>query len=334
MATLAASVQTLLDLAKTMDPNGAIARVIELLSQTNEVLADMTWNEGNLTTGHRSTVRTGLPTAVWRKLYGGVAESKSTKAQVDDLCGMLEAWSRVDQDLASLSGNVPAFRLTEAMAFIEAMNQAMVTALFYGDTTTAPEQFHGLSPRFSSLSAGNAQNIITGGGSGSDNTSVWLIVWGPTSIFGIYPKGSTAGLVHEDLGLDTVLDGSSNPYRAYRDRFQWKCGIAMPDWRYVVRIPNIDISDLGGVTGTQATTASTHIIKLMTKALHRPPSLWMGRPVFYMNRTIREYLVIHGMEKSSSAVKVTEGAGQFKADFLGVPLRTVDQLVNTETAVS
>ena len=120
---LTATVLTLGDWAKRLDPDGKVPVVVELLSQTNEVLTDMLWKEGNLPTGHRTTVRTGLPSVAWRLLNAGTTPSKSTTAQIDEQAAMLEAWSEVDVDLANLNGNVNSFRLSEAMAFLEAMNQ-------------------------------------------------------------------------------------------------------------------------------------------------------------------------------------------------------------------
>ena len=58
--------------------------------------------EGNLETGNKTTVRTGLPTPTWRKLYGGIQPAKSTTAQVQDSCGMLEAYAEIDKALADL----------------------------------------------------------------------------------------------------------------------------------------------------------------------------------------------------------------------------------------
>jgi len=93
MATLASNNPTLLDLAKRLDPDGKIAAVAEILNETNEVLMDMTWLEGNLPTGHRTTIRSGIPVPTWRKLYGGVQPTKSTTVQVTDNTGMLEAYA-------------------------------------------------------------------------------------------------------------------------------------------------------------------------------------------------------------------------------------------------
>ena len=89
MATLAVTNPTLADVAKATDPDGKIATIVEILNETNEMLDDMVWVEGNLPTGHRTTVRAGLPSPTWRKLYGGVQPTKATNVQVTDTTGML-----------------------------------------------------------------------------------------------------------------------------------------------------------------------------------------------------------------------------------------------------
>jgi len=332
MSALTSNVLTLADWAKRLDPNGSVPTIVELLSQTNEILADMLFAEGNLPTGHRTTVRTGLPTVAWRLLNNGISPSKSRTAQIDEQCGMLEAYSEVDRDLAELNGNTPAFRLSEAQAFIEAMNQEMASTLMYGNSGTAPEEFTGLAVRYADLSAQNAQNIIVGGGSSTDNTSVWLVCWGPNTIHGIFPKGSTAGLKHEDLGLVTIETANGiggARMRAYRDHWQWKNGIALRDWRYVVRIPNIDVSNLVGES------SAADLVKLMIKAVHRIPALGMGRPVFYMNRTVAEMLDIQRFNTIKAAgMQYGEVDGRNTMSFRGIPIRTVDAILNTETKVT
>lgn len=331
-ATIGGTVLTLTDWAKRLDPDGTTSDIVELLNQTNEILADWMFMEGNLPTGHRVTMRTGLPSVAWRLLNNGVAGSKSNTAQIDEQCGMLEAWSEVDKDLAELNGNTPQFRLGEAAAFVEAMNQEAAQTLFYGNSGTAPEEFTGLSIRYSSLSAGNAQNIVVGGGAGSDNTSIWLVCWGAPTIFGVFPKGSKAGLMHEDLGLVTVENANGiggARMRAYRDHWQWKLGIALKDWRYVVRIPNIDVSNLVGES------SAANLIKLMIKAMYRLPSLRIGKCAFYMNRTVAEMLDIQRFNVVAAAgLTYTDVDGIRRLSFRGVPIRLCDQLLNTEALVS
>jgi hypothetical protein len=338
MATLSTTNLTLADWAKRTDPDGRVPVVAELLSQTNEILDDAVFKEGNLPTGERVVIRTGLPTVYWRALNQGIPSTKSTTAQVDEACGMLEARSEVDKDLAMLNGNTAQFRLSEDTAFLEAMNQTQATTMFYGNPATEPKSFLGLAGRYSSLSGGNAANVISAGGSGSDNTSVFLVCWGDNTVYCPFPKGSKAGLIHEDLGEQTVYD-SSNRMQAYATRYQWKNGLVVKDWRYVVRIPNIDVSDLIGQTGTQASTVATNLIKLMARAIYRIPNMTMGRCAFYMNRTVHSGMALAALDKSSAVLNINQGLTQFGQPhswltFLGVPLRKVDSLINTEAVVS
>lgn len=338
MATLASNVLTLADWAKRTDPDGKTAVIVEMLEETNEILMDMLFKEGNLPTGEQTTIRTGLPTAYYRSINAGVPKSKSTTAQVTENAAILEARSEVDKDEAELEGNVNTYRLSESQAFLEAMNQAQAQTLIYG-TNANPEEFVGFMPRYSSKSDANGENILLAGGSGADNTSILLVGWGQKSICGVFPKGSKAGLEHEDLGLGDAFDSNDNRFRAYMDRYVWKNGLVVKDWRYGVRIANIDVSDLTGLTGTQAVDASTAIIKLMSRAIDRLPTMAGVKPVFYCNRTVLSHLRIMALDKSVNAVAITEGLNQFgqtihETRFLGIPVRLVDQMTNAEALVS
>ncbi len=291
MGALASNVLTIADWAKRLDPNGKVPDIIELLSQNNEILDDMLFMEGNLPTGHRTTVRTGLPTVAWRLLNQGITPSKSTTAQIDETCAMLEAWSEVDVKLAALNGNTAEFRLSEAKAFIEAMNQEFAATLFYGNSGVAQEEFTGFAARYSSLSAANGSNIVDGGAAGgqTDCSSVWLICWGAQTVHGIFPKGSQVGLQHNDMGEETAETSAAiggTRMRVLRDQWTWDVGLALRDWRFAVRIANIDNSAL------VAKTSAADLIELMIKAIHRIPSLNMGRCAFYMNRTSFQQLDI------------------------------------------
>ena len=330
---------TLADWAKRTDPDGRVALVAELLSQSNEILEDCVYKEGNLPTGDRVVIRTGLPTAYWRSLNQGIPNSKSSTAQVDEACGMLEARSEVDKDLAMLNGNTAQFRLSEDTAFLEAMNQTQAQTMFYGNPATDPKQFLGLATRYSSTSAGNGTNIIPGGASsGSLNTSVYLVVWGDNTVYCPFPKGSKAGLLHEDLGEQTVYDGA-NRMQAYATRYQWKSGLVVKDWRYVVRIPNLLVADVVAGTGTQAASAATQLTKLMMRAMYKIPNLDSGRAAFYMNRTVHSGLAVQSLDRSQAALAVQPALSQFGTarnylSFQGIPIRRVDCLLNTESVVS
>jgi hypothetical protein len=331
MTTLSVTNPTLLDLAKRTDPDGSIATIVELLSQTNEMLDDMTWQEGNLPTGHRTTVRTGLPTVTWRKLYGGVQPSKGRTKQVTDNTGMLEAYAEVDKALADLNGNTAAFRLSEDRGFLEAMNQEIQQTILYGNEGTEPEAFTGLTPRYNLLSAANGENIIDALGTGTDNNSIWLVVWGPNTVHGIVPKGSTAGLQRKDHGEVTIenVDGAGGRMQAYRTHYRWDAGLTVRDWRYVVRIANIDKSLL-----TVAMSTGADIADLMFQAMEIVPNLSMGRPVFYMSRRMRSFFRRQvSYHTKSSTLDFENVGGRRTMTFQGIPIRRVDQLAADEARV-
>jgi hypothetical protein len=329
MATLAANNPTLLDVAKRLDPDGKIASIVEILNATNPVLDDLSMVEGNLPTGHRTTIRTGLPAPTWRKLYGGVQPTKSTTVQVTDSAGMLEAYAEVDKALADLNGNTAAFRLSEDAAHIEGMGQEMAQTLFYGNEGTEPEAFTGLAPRYNSLSAENGDNIIDAGGNDTDLTSIWLCVWGNQTGHGIYPKGSLACLQMTDKGQVTVenVDGNGGRMEAYRTHYRWDCGLTIRDWRYFVRIANIDISALNTLANTK------DIISWMIQASERIPEMGKGRAAFYMNRRLREKLRLGILEKVSSNLTWETVAGERVMTFDDIPVRRTDALINTESRV-
>lgn len=330
-ATLATNALTLHDWAKRQDPDGSVPTIVELLGQTNELLDDMRWIEGNLPTGHRTTIRTGLPVVYWRMINQGVPPSKSNTAQIDEQAGMLEAWSEVDKDLLTLGGNPAALRLSEARAFLEAMNQEMASTLFYGNGGLAPEEFTGLAPRYSAISgATNASSIIDAGGTGSDNTSIWLVAWDENTVTGIFPKGSKAGLIHEDFGEVTVevtAGVAGARMRAMQERFQWKAGLVVKDWRYVIRICNIDVSDLAGGSPADLIDALEAAEEIMPSGL--------GNRVFYMNRRVSRYL------RKQVRTDVSGGGGLTYDNFGGkrilmfgtTPIRRVDAILNTEARV-
>lgn len=330
MAAIGTSNPTLIDVATRTEGDGKVtSSIVELLNETNEIIDDMTFIECNDGTSHKTTIRSGLPSATWRLLNYGVQPSKSTTVQVKDACGMLEAYAEVDKSLADLNGNTAAFRMSEDRAFLEAMNQGFASSLFYGDTSKNPERFMGLAPRFSDSTAQNGGNILKAGGSGSTNTSVWLVVWGPNTVHGLYPRGSKAGLAHRDLGEVTLLDAQNGKYQGYRTHYKWDAGLSLRDWRYVVRIANVDITQL-----TKNAATGADLIDQMVQAIEMIPNLGMGRPVFYVNRTIRSFLRRQMLNKSNVRLAIEEVAGKKVLGFDGIPVRRCDMIANNEATVA
>ena len=349
MVTNPTGALTYADWARRIDPDGKEAAIIELLSQTNEILDDMLVMEGNLPTGHKTTVRTGLPSATWRLLNYGVPTTKSTTVQITDNCGMLETYSVIDKALADLNGNTAEFRLSEDKAFLEGMNQQMASTLVYGNTAVNPERFMGLAPRYNTVTTTTAQtayNVISGGSTTSTNTSIWLVCWGSDTATGIFPKGKITGLQHKDWGDVRQGYDTNTPqgrYEVYTTHYKWDLGFTLRDWRYVVRIANIDTTSTS--PGLLSTTPF-NLINALVRAVHRLPTApvsagpvqrtdaptqgMVNRCAFYCNRLASTYLDIQALNKTNVLLKMEEWDGKPVTTFRGIPVRTVDAITSAE----
>jgi hypothetical protein len=332
MSTIGASYLDLIDVYKRQDETRQVATIIELLAQTNMVLQDAIAIECNEGTRHLTTVRTGLPSVAWGRLYQGIPQSKSETAQVHDTTGFVESLSTVDTRLKRVNSNLGALRMSEAMAHLEAMNQEISTRMFYGNTATDPEQYLGLAPRFSDLGAPNGGQIVDAGGTGSDNTSIWFVTWGDMQSHLLYPQGTKAGVTREDKGEQRVVDGSGNPYFVLEELFRWDIGLSVRDWRTVVRVANIDTSLLAA--------GSVDIYKFMRAAFwrfnaHRNQG---GKMAIYCNSDVLEALDADTTPTTSTTasfvrLRPTEVDGKEVMSYRGIPVRQVDALVNTESRV-
>lgn len=338
---------TLADWAKRTDDDGKMATIVDLLSQTNQMMDDMLWVEGNQTSGHKTTIRTGLPQGTWRQLYQGVQPSKSTTAQITEACGNLEGFSEVDKDLADLNGNTAEFRMGEDAGFYEGITQQVQSAFIYSNSLNTPAQIMGFAPRYNTVNISNAataNNVIDMGGTGSTNCSMWVVGWGPNTVHGIFPKGKMAGLNHTDLGEDVKVNTDGSLFRVYRSHFKWECGLAIRDWRYVVRLCNIDVTLLGG-------GSAANLINGLISAFHRFPTAPAGtrittdptkpsgvvganRFAIYCNRQVAAALDRQALNKTNVLLRMDEWDGKPVTTFRGVPIRVVDRLLTTEARIT
>lgn len=335
-----ATIPSLTDVMTRMDPGGGLSDIAEILTQTSEANDDISWAEGNLVTGDRFTVRTGKPTVGFRRLNEGVARSKSTTAQIDEAAAELVAEHQIDRKLAILSGNIAKYRMDEGRSFIEAMSDRFWQTMFYGNPLFADKEFMGLAPRFNTLA--NSQ-VIDAGGTGTDNRSLWLVVWATDKVTGIYPKSTKGGLMHMDTTANTkvgpdghpigdkVLDATGNPYLAYSDHWEWNCGLKIKDPRYVVRAANIDFSLL---TKDRATGADLQ--DLMVQMMGRIQGL-NGNAAFYASRDIHNMLDRQASQDGRAFNGFSRAnfgrPGIDSLAFRGLPVRRMDVLNVDEARV-
>lgn len=344
MALIGSGVATLLDVLGEIAPDGSQYDTAEVLTQATEVLQDMTWMEGNLITGHKDSVRSVLPEPSYRALNEGVPVTKGATTPIEETTAMLEDFSQCDRELAILSGNVERYRLKQAKPHQIGFAHKMARDVFYGNAGTDPKAFTGLAPRYNTLDEATsltAANVLDAEGSGSDLRSIWLIGWSDDTITGLYPKGTKGGLLHEDAtsaagGLDdgfpagqALADASGNLYMGYRDHWLWRCGLMVKDWRYAVRIANIDLTAL-----TIDAATGPNIQNLMIQATEIIESLEGVNAAFYMPRAIRSMLRQQLVERKNAYLSLTETGKKSTLYFDEIPIRRTDALNVSEEEVT
>ena len=321
-----ASPLSLLELAKRKNPNGTLATIAEVLTKENAILKDAVWMEGNDTFSHKIVRRLSLPTGSWRRLNSGVATEASQTIEVIENMGILESWSQSDVDLVDAAPSPKKFRMDESKSFLEGMSQTLATTQIYGNGMVDTEQFTGLAPR---LNATSQNNVISGSGSGGDTTSIFMVQWGRDKVHMVYPRGSAnMGVRHWDRGIrvidESMIGGTAGrKFEAYVDKFQVKAGLAVRDERCIARVANIESS------GTSNIFDEDDVITL----INRMPNQAAGA-VIYCNRTIKTQMDINAKDKTNVNYYVKNVWGEPTTTFRGIPVRQVDAIVDTETAIS
>lgn len=319
MATVTVNSQlTLVELAKRT-LNNKVVSIAEVLSKIIQVLENAVFVECNKQENYTFTKRLGLPSGSWRQINAGVSEEASITQQVTEGTGMLESYSTIDTQLVKLAGNTRAFRSTEDMAFLEGLTQTFGTALLYGNIGINPEQIHGWALRYASTGS----LIKAAGGDGSNTTSAWIVQWGETKSHMLFPQGSDVGLSADDLGEQTVLDGSDNPYQAYRTHFKFHPGFAVHDDRTIGRVANIEASGAANLYDPDK------MIAIINEMIERASGA-----VIYVNSTVMTQVDIQAMDKSNVYYSVREIFGVPTSHFRGIPIKQFDSIVNTETVIS
>ncbi|MBR9765364.1 MAG: hypothetical protein GYB53_18050 [Rhodobacteraceae bacterium] len=341
MPTLTQSTQSMIDQYKNVDGMGRYIEVIETMNDTSQdIMDDWSWMECNSGTKHTRSIRTGLPSVAWGALYQGIPQSKSAKQMVDDTTGFVEGLSGVDErQLALYADNKVAIRSAEGRSFMESMAQELVTAMFYHDPASNPKYPKGLGARFSTIgTSGAGAQIVDAGGTGSDNTSIWMVEWGYDGLSAIYPKGTPAGMQRENMGRQRVLDADGNPYYIEEEMFRTHVGFSLGDWQRVVRIPNIDVSNMKAGSVDLYKFLRQGYYKLKSRRVNKVMDQKSpGRLAIYCNRDVLEALDALGTNSGASdnftRLRPMEVQGKEVLSYRNIPLRETDAILNTEARI-
>ena len=323
------TVRTLGEWGQFFKDNGQPHDIIEAMDMENSILDDIKWKEASDSDGNRTAVRNGLPGVFWRQLYKGIPPSKSTVTMVKDPVGMLEGRSMIDKKLLDIhQSQAKAYRLQEIRAFGEAMRQELATALFYGDIKGNPLAINGLAPRYA---YSNAPHVVSAGGVGSENTSMFGVVWGERDVMGIFPKDSKAGMSHEALSPYDAHDADGHAFRAVGDLLQWNVGLAVSDWRSAVRVCNIDVNNLMKKKG-ETGFIDFHRLTIIAKNKLSPEK--RNRLIWYCNEEVMTALELQNSDAGYVQLKYGDLYRSTAIPFIhGAAVRQNDAILNTEAAL-
>jgi len=335
MAILGNTFLNLLDVAAIRDTD--TGGVVEVLNQLTPFYSDANVLTANKGSSHMSSIRSKLPEVTWGALYQGIPQSKGNYTSVEDTTGFLEGLDAIDTRLVDLDPeNSNKLRMMESLGFMESFAQNNESAIWYSNVATSPKQFHGLSPRYNTLAN---PNVIDGGGTGSDNTSIWFVTHGDAQTSLIVPKNIPAGMQTEDMGRQRVLDGNLNPYYVLERLYRQHLGLTVKDWRANSRIANVDVSDVGAGTVSINKLLRKGFYKLHGRRsfkMEKPGEASPGRTVIYMNSAMMEGL---DAETTNPALNGALQLGRMELEGMevrtwrGLPIRETDSLLNTETRV-
>lgn len=335
MSVSASTHPTMLDYQTRVNGKGEIADIIEIIRQENQLLDYIPWIKCNDGSAHETSVRTGLPTPTWRKLYGGVQPTKSVVRKVKDTTGIMHAYAEVDCDLVQKNGNSAAFRMTENSGHLDGMNEEFMSTFFYGNEGTEPEAFTGMSPRYNDSRVANAENArntihANDGTSEVTNTSMWVMSFGPRALHGIYPDGFEMGLKHDDKGQVTIedVDGSNGGrMEAFRSHYRWACGMSLRNWQTCART-QFRYESLTKDASANSVDLFDQVSKMLARTKRGGGDT---KKVIVVNEGTLEFLRLQAKHAvTSSTLSRSELAGR-EVDVLdGVPVLMCDALLYTE----
>lgn len=322
MATLTGE-YTLLDLKAMHDPKGNVAKVIDIISEVNGVWNDAVWTEANDMTSHVVTQALSEGAGSSGVINKGVAYEEDRVKQIREPLEMFESYARIDERLIRRARSPEQFRAQKNAMRVRGMAKSWHTRFLYGSSLESPENVNGLATRFNTLSM---DNVWGNSGTGDDTTSIWVLQWGEDGINLVYPRGERTIIEEEDLGRQLIHD-DDGVYTALVSHYMINWGVAVNDPRAVQRIANVES------TGASNTFDDDLLIQVINE-LPDPGNL--DRTRIYVNRDVKTQMDIALKDKTNVNYNVTNAFGGpgGMLTFKGIPVRLVDKITSTETAIS
>lgn len=270
-------------------------------------------------TSYKTLIRTGYPTARFRRVNEGVPRSKSTFENRTVECFIIDNQVAADKALADVwePGGAASYQMIESAGVLEATHRRVAKSIYYGNSPAAVTAGLGDALGFPGFvdAYDNAAHEVDATGT-TALTSVWAVKLGIKDVHLIAGGNTTLDLLPE-WRIQTVYDADNNGFTAYVNSLMGWTGMQVGSLHSLVRIKNIGTDTNKGMTDS-----------LGQQAIELFPSGVMP-DFFIMNRRSRRQL-----QNSRQAVAVNGGRTAnevpLPTDIEGVPLLITDALSNAE----
>ena len=322
------------DVAKITLNNGKFAKAFDVIAEMNPIVDDVPFVPSNDGETYKSTELTGYPTTYYRMVNQGIPVSTDNEKMIRNSFAQLANAYQIDRKLVTgTKESIDAFMARKDLRYVTSLMDSLATTMVYGDSATETDKFTGLAARLSVPSTNYKEagyNLISGGGSGSDNTSMYGVVWSGDGAFGFYPEGSQAGLKITRMRDVEIRDsGGTNEFIGHKNFYEMDAGLVVTDWHHICRACNIDVSDLT----FDKSGSSANLSDLLTRLEIRMAGM-IGRPVIYVNKTIYSFLTRQVKETVGGNLGYQEVKGKRILDWNGIAIKQLTVIVNTEPTIA
>lgn len=344
MGTLATgSTITIMEMLRRETPDKRAADLIDIISETNAIIADATWRMCNNGTFHQDTRIATRPSGDKRAYDQGVAPEAMVTETALEPTVMHAGISQVDTKKAQHSVlGVAGFRNQEDGAFAVGLTEVLASDIFDLNNTTDPRNFVGINNRsdYNSLSSSYVYDNAGGAASATSNkTSIYFVQWGGKKVNLIHPRNDAPGAMGGDTPiarkdfperLITDANDSTKQYPGYETWFEIAYGLFIHDPRTIKRIANISTSNIDGVDDFSFDE------DLMIEAVTDMEFNGQGA-VGYCNRTVWAQMWKRANEKGNATFTQEGVEGPFAGrvlSFSNIPMKRVDAITNAQAQIA
>jgi len=328
---------TMIEVAKSIGAQGNDLALIDTLSQKTPFLEEGYWMEADDFQSHHFMQALSEPVGVDSIINVGVGWDVATQTPVTELIQGLEDYLRIDMRILSKRRNPQQYVKQQVDVFVRGLTKTIHDRILYGNYVAntavgvgpstaiggaSADRITGLAARYNTIATNPWYNVTSATGSTSNAlSSVWTIVWGPNSVFFVYPHGGQDFVKVTDMGEQLVYDSSQKPYQAYVVHFLIQFGLCVADPRKVQRLANI-------YKTTQVWTPT-----LQLQSLGQLPDGLDGA-VMYVPRFVHTAMQVDALLGTNKFYTKEEVWGHNQQLFQGVPIRMVERIATNEAQVS